>query len=399
MADDLTTLIAALRADIVSFKDKYGLSSEAIDKRLATLDTRTALLESGFKATLDEKFGKGAAVPKETWSWARFAHAVAHKDWGVAPFEKQECDKFRDAISKTMYASTFSGGGALIPPQYVAELIEFLRPQLVTQALGVRMLTGLTGSPVIIPKLSSGSTAYWIAPEGSSITASDMATGRLEMQPRKVAALVKVSNDLVTLSNPSVEASVRADITQTLAEEMDKQFFQGDGLAGKPVGLKNTVPAILAGDTAWTDNGTAAQATASLTAMLRELDENNALKGKVAWAMNPTSYWQVASITDTTGRSIVQPLNGANMQGGVQPTAILGYPSSRSTLVSSTTDKDIYLGNWDDAIIGMWSTIEVASSVETSTAFQNDELWIRAIARMDCGFRRNVSFITLSSVG
>ena len=72
---------------------------------------------------------------------------------------------------KAQTAGNFSAGGSFVPPQYVAELIEFLRPQLVTQRLGVRMLTGLVTSPVIFPKLTAGATYYWVG-ERTAITDS-----------------------------------------------------------------------------------------------------------------------------------------------------------------------------------------------------------------------------------
>lgn len=395
MPDAILEAINGLSAKFDGAATKF----DQLNTRFNTAEERIVSLEKSFKDLLGAKYGEGNPVPKKDWSWARLAFAIATKDWTHAPFEKEQCDKHRDLVMKTMQASNFTAGGSLIPPQYINELITFLRPQLITERLGVTMLTGLVGSPVMVPKLTSGAVGYWIAPEGTSIPSSDQATGLMEMQPRKVAALVKISNDLTSLANPSIEALVRADITAALAEEIDKQFFQGDGVGGKPVGLKNTQPAILAGDTAWTDNGTAAQATAALTDMLREVDENNALRGRLGWACNPTSYWEIAQTTDTTGRSIVQPQAVSSMAGTVQNDFLLGYPIFRSTLVSTTANKDLYFGNWADAVIGLWSTVEFAASTDASTAFEKDELWIRAIGRVDVGFRREVSFIALSSVG
>jgi len=399
MPDAVLEAITGLSTKFDSAASKFDL----LNQRFDASEVRLTTLEKSFRESLTSKYGEGNDVPKKQWSWARYAFAIATKDWSVAPFEREECDKWRDVVSKTMQASSFTAGGSLIPPQYMTELISFLRPLLITETLGVRLLTGLVGSPVKLPKLNTGATAYWISPEGASVPASDQVTGNMEFQPHKVGALVKLSNDLVTLANPAIESIVRADIANALAEEIDKQFFQGTGTGGKPEGLSISQPAILVGDTAWTDNGTAAQNVPALVAMVREIDENNALRGRLSWACNPTSYWQIAQLVDTAGRPLMQAQGISSAATSVQTDMILGYPIRRSTLVSPTgaaaTDDNLYFGNWDDAVIGVWSTMEFAASTETSTAFEKDELWIRAFARVDYGFRRNVSFIKLADVG
>jgi HK97 family phage major capsid protein len=321
------------------------------------------------------------------------AYALATKDWTLAPFERDEIAKHREKI---MTAGNFAGGGSLIPPQYIAELIEILRAQLITARLGVRMMTGLVGAPVLIPRLTGTTAANWIAPEGTTITASDQATGRVEMTPKKVASLVKLSNDLVTLGNPSVEAGVRADIIRSLQEAIDKAVFQGTGVSGQPTGLLNVTPALTTQAFTNTDAKTAHE---SLTSALKTLENNESLADNIKWAMSPTSYWKLASYTDATiGRPALMQQQVATFGGPVLQT-LEGYPVFRSTLVSPAGTNDAYVGNWDDVMLGIWSQVEVVGSMEADTAFAADELWIRAIARVDVAVRREKSFIRVTSVG
>lgn len=391
-------LLEDIKESIAALGKNVNDGTVKIDSQFKLYEERIKSLESALREQIglrDKERTADGAISKKQWGWARFAFAVAKKDWAFAPFEKEECDRHRDMIMKTMIAGDFTAGGALIPPQYIAELIGLLRPKLVSQALGVRMLTGLTGSPVIYPKIKTGVTGAWIAPEGTSITASDQVTGQLNLTPHMAGALTKISNNLVLLSNPSVEQGVRDDLVNILRETLDTAIFQGTGALGQPLGLLNWTPAIT--PATFTGTPTAATALADLTAAVKTVENANATLDNAKWAMNPTSYWKLASIVDGSNRSILQNSAQSGLSGST-PTNLLGYPIIRSTLVSPAGTNDAYFGNWDDYILALWNVLEVAASTETSTAFEKNELWIRAILYADCGPRHEGSFFIEKSV-
>lgn len=372
--------------DIKSGISAVNVRFDGMDKRLTGSDARLEALEKKFLDILSAKYGKNEPVPEKQWSWARFCVAAATKDWSIAPYEREECLKYRERVDKAqMTATSFSGGGAFIPEQYVQELIGLLRPALISQQLGVRLMTGLRGSPISMPKILTGASYYWIAPEGTSITKSGLTTGRFQMTPHKIAALVTLSNDLLMLNSPSAEAAVRADITASLAEGIDKAFWEGTGSSGQPIGVANKSPAVVAGTTAWgTDNITKLN---SLKDVVKLLASNNALSGNLAWAMNVNSWFAIDKLVDLQARPYLQP-----DPSDATRFRLLGYPAYMGTPVSASGTDLVWFGNWSDAIIGVWSEISVASSTETSDAFEKDELWIRAIAHVDVGFRRDASF-------
>ena len=385
----LKTLVDSIKevhTSVNAFVNQSKQAQEQLDNRLKRIEdmSREKILDRVDKNT--------GMIRKDRWSFARFCYAVATKDWTYAPFEKAEVDKHRQ---KVMQASTFGAGGSVIPPQYVAELIELLRPALITEALGVRTMTGLTGSPVMIPKLSSGATANWIAPEGTTITASDLGTGQLNLQPKKIAALVKMSNDLALLSNPAMEQTIRQDIVRQLADGIETAFFAGTGANGQPLGLINWTPAI--SDTVFPDNADDSININAMKDMLLSMENANALRGSPKWAMNPTAWYTIDKWVDGNKRHYLTPDPGDPTRG-----QLFGYQVLKSTLVSATgggANTDVaYFGNWDDAILAIWSTVEVAASTEAATAFESDELWIRAISRVDVGFRHIESFEMMDDI-
>lgn len=394
MAMTAEELSKQLEKGVETFQEKLKEFHTDLVQKYAAMEDRMKMIEEErvetTKENIMQKIGGKSEIPADKFSFARCMLAVAAKDWTYAPFEKSEIDKHRDYVKKTMEASTFTAGGSVIPPQYVAELIELLRPKLIVSSLGVRTLTGLSGSPVMIPKQTGGATYYWIAPEGTAITASDLTTGQQQYQPHKIAALVKISNDLNLLSNPAVEAMVRESIASDLAEGMDTAFFQGTGVSGQPVGLENVTPAIPTESYVTTDGESKIN---SFKDALKKLENNNGLQGNLKFAMNPTSYWNLEKLADANKRHYLQPDPASPDKG-----RLLGYQIERSTLVSTAAASNVWFGNWSDAIQLTWSQLEFAASTETETAFAQDQLWIRAIARTDHGVTREKSFVEVPTV-
>jgi HK97 family phage major capsid protein len=352
---------------------------------------RIGSLERSILDRITATSGNSNHLSKSKWSWAKFCYGVSTRDWSNCSFEKDEMAKWHDKKNKAlMIGGESTLGGSLIPPQYIAELIEFLRPELITARLGVRIITGLIGSPVTYPKLTSGASANWIAPEGTTITVSNQVTGALQLQPKKCASLVKMSRELQTLSNPSIEAGVRADIVMTLQEALDTAFFQGTGVGGQPTGLEKWSPAIPTAGGTWEGAPTPTEALANLNVLKnfrQTLGNANALKGRVAWAVNVDTYEAIDRLYDANNRPFLVPDPGNGLRG-----TLLGFPIESSTLVSPTATDTGYFGNWNDAILALWNNISVEASTEADTAFANDELWIKATVLADVGIRREASF-------
>src|SRR5205085_5048611 len=78
------------------------------------------------------------------------------------------------------------------------------------------------------PKLTGGSTAYWVG-EGTSITESAPATGNLDLQAKKLGVFVKLNNELLRFASPSAEGLVRFDMARAAALKADLAMLEGSG--------------------------------------------------------------------------------------------------------------------------------------------------------------------------
>jgi HK97 family phage major capsid protein len=333
----------------------------------------------------------GLEDEKPKFSLFKALYAIATGDWSQAQFE---ADVFRQ--TRDLATSPDSSGGYLVPAQAIPELIEMLRAEAVIFQMGATLLDNLVGSPVELPKQTGGATAYWVG-ENTALTPSDAVLGQLQLTPKSVGALVKLSNRLLRLSNPSAEAMVRSDVARVISLAIDLAALRGTGADGQPTGIANT-----AGINS-KPFGTATPNFDFFFDMEYELAVDNALRGKLGFVFHPCvkrslSKLKVAQFSgDTGGEYIVRPMDAAQLQ------AFIGYPFAMTTQIpvnlgAGSNETEIYLGNWQELIVGQWAGIEILPSKEAGDAFAKNQTWIRIITDVDIGLRHAESFCLGSGV-
>jgi HK97 family phage major capsid protein len=333
----------------------------------------------------------GLEEEKEKFSLFKELYAIATGDWSQAQFE---ADVFRQ--TRDMATSPDSSGGYLVPAQAIPELIEMLRTEAVVFQMGATLLDNLVGSPVELPKQTGGATAYWVG-ENTALTPSDAALGQLQLTPKSIGALVKLSNRLLRLSNPSAEQMVRADLARVVSLAIDLAALRGTGADGQPTGIANTSGINTKGFSTATPNFD------FFFDMEYELAVDNALRGKLGFVFHPCvkrslSKLKVAQFSgDTGGEYIIRPMDANAL------TNYIGYPFALTTQIpinlgAGTNETEIYFGNWQELIVGQWAGIEILPSKEAGDAYAKNQTWIRIITDVDIGLRHPESFCLGSGV-
>jgi len=358
------------------------------------LATRVAELEK--QATPRKVHLAGLEDEKEQFSFFKAIWAIKTHNWDNAGFEKEIFEQTR---KRAMSMGTGSAGGYIVPTIYIAEIIDLLKAEAIVASLGATFLPNLQGSPVQIPRQSGGSTGYWVG-ENTAITASDLTLEQLSLTPKKVGALVKLSNTLVKMSNPSAEALVRRDIAATIALQIDLKALRGSGSASQPTGIASTgsINTVAIGD-----NG-GALTWDHLLDMEYTLASENALKGSLGYAMHPSLRRKLLKTRiaqysgDTAGEYMVAPV----MSEAAFKTW-LSYPYRQTTQIPVNLTKgtgtkltEVYFGNWAELIIGQWGGMEIALSTETSDAFEKDQTWVRVLQEVDMAVRHPKSFCLIN---
>ena len=100
---------------------------------------------------------------------------------------------------------------------------------------------------------------------------------------------------------------------------------------------------------------------------------------------------------DTGGQYVMLPMSDAQLRDHI------GYDFRTSTKIPTNLTKgtgtnlsEVYFGNWQELIIGQWTTMEFMASQETSDAFAKNQTWIRVISEVDIGLRHPESFCLCS---
>lgn len=374
-------------------KETLGVQFGTIAKQVEDLCVRMKELET--LATPRKVSLPGVNEGKDQFSFMKAVYGIRTGDWNNAGFEKEVFDQ---AAKKAMSQGNATAGGYIVPSQYVAEIIEMLRANTIVMKLGASVLNDLYGSPIELPKQLSGATAYWVD-ENADITPSDLGFGQLSLQPKQVAAMVKLSNRLLKLSNPSAEALVRNDIALTMALAIDLAALRGSGVGAEPLGLANT-PGILTYNARGAGNDGVRFTFDHAQAMEGKLEDANALRGKLAYAMNPKVKRLLKSqkIAQYSGQTDGEYVVGLPMSDAKLADA-LGYGFSSTTqipanlTVGAKSDcSEVYFGNWSELIIGQWGGMEIMASTEAGDSFQKNQTWVRIIQEVDCGLRHSQSF-------
>ncbi len=376
MGDEVKSPQEEILTAVRELDEKHETRSTATDEALTALDARMAEFEEKTRNRL--RGPEGREEKPDPISICRLGHAIATNDWESAGYEREIVQQSRTAMA----ATTDSLGGYMIASQYLPEqFIELLRADAVVMQAGARHLTGLTGSPVDIGKQTGGATAYW-GTENTAITESNPTVGDVGMQPHPLTGLVKVSNQLIKMGNPSVEAMVQQDLAASLGLKLDLGALKGAG-GTEPVGIITT-----AGINTKSMNATVTLAL--MEDMVYALDQDNALKGKLAFVMHTREWSTIRALLLAAGITF-------NSWGKGVSKELMGYPVYTTNQLSITMgggsdEGEILFGNFDDLIIGEWGGIEFLASQHAGTAFAANQTWIRAIQLVDVAVRQPVSF-------
>jgi HK97 family phage major capsid protein len=379
-----------MMGDVAGKVDGLYTNQKDLDARLKDIETRMA-----------PGRGIGISVPgledeAKKFSFLKASRAIVTKDWSNAGFEREV---FNESNKKAMSMGADTSMGYFVPNEILAGYIELLRAESVVMSMGATVLSGLNASPIQMPKQTGGATGYWLG-ENESITESSLTAGQINLTPKKVGALVKLSNELLKYSNPSVEQVIRNDLFATIALKVDLAALRGSGAEYEPRGIANTsgINTVAIG----TDGG--APTFDHLYDMQYELQKDNAYRGNLGFVFHPATRRRLVKTkiaqysTDTGGDYIIQPM--VSEQALV---SWMGHPYKMTTQVpitltkgSSTNCTEIYFANWSELLIGMWGTVELRASQETSTAFQADQTWIRIIQEVDVQVRHAESFCLIN---
>lgn len=317
----------------------------------------------------------------------RMIRLVAQKRFDV--LEAQH--KAIKAQYKALGINPDTAGGYLVRPEYSNQIIELLRAETVVLPLCLQI--PLNSDTLTIPAQTGGATVSWVG-EGATINPTEATFGMKRLVAHKMAALVKISNELLEDSDPAIDAIIREDIARAAAEEIDRVILMGSGLGEEPLGVLYGASSVTALN--------AVPSYSNLSALVRTIETAKVSKNPPwAWVYSTRENHTLRTLEDTAGNLIFAG-PGAYQQaaaGAMQPT-LLDYPRYDTNIIAEDGNQEtkMFFGQWRDVVVGMRKAIEIVASNEAGDAFASDSTYVRAILRMDVVMRHPESVAVLTNV-
>jgi HK97 family phage major capsid protein len=288
-----------------------------------------------------------------------------------------------ERLRNAMEAGSFSGGGFVVPPNYMPTLIGLLSAKAVIR----RMLGGstvpLVNGSMTVPRMTSGASASYVG-EGENIATTSLAGGQLTLVGKELAAIVPVSNKLLRISNPSADAMIRNELIRALALKEDVTFIRGAGTGVAPKGLRYWAPS--ANVLTMTSTPTLATVTSDLGKLELALTGSDVDLVEPAWIMPPRIKTYLKDLRDSNGNRAWPELDGDMLRG---------YPVFTTTQVpinlGGGTESELYFVESSEIILATDESISIDASNTAAyhdgsavvAAFSKNQTVIRAIESHD----------------
>ena len=289
------------------------------------------------------------------------------------------------------------GGNLVATNLNVDFFTEALRNQSQVLGAGATMLTGLVGN-VDIPRRTGVTNTFWVA-ESGAITEAEATFDKIQLRPKTIGALSKMSRLMLMQSTPAIEQLTRSDLMQQLALGIDLAALSGTGASNQPLGISGTsgIGTVTGGT-----NGLAVSLD-HIIQLETQLANSNAPVDSRAYLLNTKTIASLKGLKASTG-AYLWSATGAPGQLTGTPAQINGYPAlptnqARSTLNKGTSTgvcSELFFGAWSELVIGQWGVLEIVANPYDASGFPAGDVLIRAMQTLDIQVRHAASFAVMS---
>jgi HK97 family phage major capsid protein len=347
---------------------------DALAARVSAIDVIRA--QCGFT---DAGTGRAREVSRELEKRSGRAAEGLYWPWRRAPVERREL------------SLTTGGGSNLIQTDVSPATIDILRNKSVMIRGGATVMADLIGD-LAIPRLNTSATVSWVT-DGTALTPSNPNFDQLTFSPHQAGGTVGISRQILQQSSPDVARVIENDLTALIGTGIDQAALNGTG-PPEPIGILNStgLPLVIGGD-----NG-AAITYANIQALIGQVDESNALDGRLAFVTNAKVCQSMRATRRTewdTASNMIQNTPGS----------LCGYPCYSTQNVPSTLTKGtgtglsaMLFGDLSGVYIAAWSMLDIMANPFDSAAFASGAVLVRAMCTVDVGIRHLAGFACLDDI-
>jgi HK97 family phage major capsid protein len=317
---------------------------------------------------------------------------VAKRGGGLFTGFSVPFDVLADRGQRDMTVGTFGQGGAFVQTAVDSSPIELLRNAISALRLGATVLTGLRGN-LALPRQTGAATVSGLS-EIAQAQVSNQTIDQPILTPKRVAAKLVYSRQLLIQSSPSVEMWLREDLFAQFALKLDYFIYNGAGGNSEPLGIINTPgigSVIFGGAASW---GTILNFEANLANANAEV-----LGAKISFVTTPScrNKWKqtaqaLIGATTVSAKPIWETgkWNDATNDGLVN-----GY---RAAVTQQVLNNGVFCGNFKEVVLGMWGD-GISLINDQFTRADQGEIVITGNAYADVTLRHPQSFCVSADSG
>lgn len=356
------------RTDVTALNGGTGLSD--LDRAIDQFDVRKLIAaEAGIR-------GVDAAREYETCD--EMAKRSGHSGEGIlVPMRALE--------RRTLVWNAGAGSGAgLVAEQSLAnEFISPLRASLVLAQRGARIIDGLVGGPVTLPKLTTDATGAWVA-EDSPLTPQTPGTGKVQLNPKHCGGVVPLSRNMLIQTSPAATATVSEALFSAVTRAIDSAGIEGGG-AAEPSGIFDQVSPTALGEPTWEE----------ILGLIEDLQLAN-VGASLGWVAHPSAVRKLRSTPKLQlGSPVTETVGGFIMENA---STLADYALSSSTLVPTTgsppSAAGLAVADFSQLVIGTWESATLLINPYSESDFLRGGVSVRVLATVDIALRHTAAFKT-----
>jgi HK97 family phage major capsid protein len=382
---ELSTLQNTIEKEARSMADSETNRLAEIEARLGAIKSEVETLEklqnlaaqaAGHVASRSEEKEKSKMAQEYSFKRAMEMAITGRREGVEGEFSSVGGDEFqRSGVSVSAHSikipsevfkrdMTATGGtsgseGGVNVQTSVGSIIDVLLPRTVLNGLGVQRLSGLVGN-LDLPTASTVPSAGWNTENGTA-TEKSPAFSKITFSPKRLAAYIQVSNQLMLQSSNSIDGYVRNWLLNAMAQSLETAAIKGGG-TNEPTGIiaNSNVNVVYAGGAS--SNSTNANGIAPVWAdvvnLMKAVENSNAMG--YAYLTNPKVKAALQTIPRQASGvegNFIWSAGGAELNGYPVATTTL-VPSNLSKGTSSTLSALIY-GAFDRMAVANWGGMEL----------------------------------------
>jgi HK97 family phage major capsid protein len=303
------------------------------------------------------------------------ARAFAGKAYGAS-----------STITKALGASQFDEGGILVPEDVSQDVIELLRPLSAVRRGNPRIISMPRGSQTF-PKIDVSASAAYVN-ENEDIPASQQIFGGKRMTARKLAAIVPISNELLTTTMQGADGIIRSDLIAELSKTEDAALLRGDGTESTPQGIRFQAAA---GNISGTNGTSATQIEQDIVDLIDDLSNANISLDRAVFIMPTRSRNRLYNLRDSNGNLIFPEVREAGTLFGLP----LIVSNTIPTDLGGGSATELYLVDFSNVVLGEIQGIRIETSRDGAykldgqlvSAFSRDQTLVRVVLFHDIMLR------------